>query len=155
MSTSKDLDSWPQFIVTFNRVNNLMEEAIKQAGFPGLEIYDVLWTLERAEECGLRFSDLGDKVLLSRSNITRLAERLETQGLIVRNRCPNDRRGVYAVLTDEGRKLRKDMWATYKKLIQEHFSQHLTEKDHTDLIRILRKVWQEPGCDGKSPCSEK
>lgn len=152
MSISKDLNAWPQLFVTFNRIHQKMEEAMKELGHPPLETYDVLWTLERAEHHALRFSDLGERVLLSRSNVTRLAERLETQGLIERSRCPSDRRGVFAVLTKEGQKLRKAMWQDYAKLIEENFSLHLTEKDHADLIRILRKVWQEPEHAGSVKC---
>lgn len=147
MGDSKKIDAWATFIVSFNRIHQGMEEAMKEAGLPSLEIYDVLWTLERSPEHGLRFSELGEKVLLSRSNVTRLAERLESQGLIERKRCPNDRRGVYAVLTKTGKKLRQDMWKTYEKLIQERFSNHLSSDEHKSLIQILTKVWSEtPPC---------
>ena len=143
MKESEKTDSWATLIVTFNRLHQGMEEAMKIAGHPGLEIYDVLWTLERAPEYGLRFSDLGEKVLLSRSNVTRLCERLESQGLIERHKCPSDGRGVYAVLTPSGRQLRLEMWGTYERLIKDRFSGLLTGEDHKALIKILSKVWQE------------
>lgn len=143
MGDSKKVDSWATYIVSFNRIHQGMEEAMKDAGHPSLEIYDVLWTLERSPDHSLRFSDLGERVLLSKSNVTRLAERLESQGLIERKRCPEDRRGVYAVLTKTGKKLRQDMWKTYEKLIQERFSSHLSNDEHKSLIQILTKVWNE------------
>lgn len=145
MSESRKLDAWPDFFKTFIRLHQAMEEAMKEAGHPGLEIYDVLWILEQAPDCALRFHELGEKVFLSRSNITRLAERLETQGLIERHRCPMDRRGVHAVLTAKGKKLRQDMWKTYGKLIRERFSELLTQEEHGQLKAILSKVWSEGG----------
>jgi DNA-binding MarR family transcriptional regulator len=150
MSSSKSPDAWATFLITANRVHQGMEAAMKEADLPSLEIYDVLWTLEQAPKYGLRFSDLGERVLLSRSNVTRLAERLEEQGLIERKRCPQDRRGVYAVLTPAGRKTRQDMWKVYGKLIEERFSKLLSSKDHADLIRILSKVYTSPEYDDVS-----
>jgi DNA-binding MarR family transcriptional regulator len=147
MAPSKSPDAWATFLITANRVHQGMEAAMKDADLPSLEIYDVLWTLEQAPKYGLRFSDLGERVLLSRSNVTRLAERLEEQGLIERRRCPEDRRGVYAVLTPAGRKTRQEMWKVYGNLIQERFSGLLSAKDHTDLIRILHKVYLAPETD--------
>lgn len=144
LMSTKTLDAWATFLITANRVHQGMEAAMKEAGLPSLEIYDVLWTLEQSPKYGLRFSDLGERVLLSRSNVTRLAERLEEQGLIERHRCPEDRRGVYAVLTNAGRKTRQEMWKVYGKLIEERFSDLLSTKDHSDLIRILSKVYTPP-----------
>lgn len=145
MSDSSKVDAWPSFFKTFNRLHQGMEDAMKEAGFPPLETYDVLWILEQSPEGALRFHELGEKVFLSRSNITRLAERLEKQGLIQRHRCDMDRRGVYAVLTPAGKKLRQEMWKTYGKLIRERFSDLLTQGEHGQLKAILAKVWSEGG----------
>lgn len=153
MNTSKGLEAWAKFFVASTRLNQVMEEAMKLDGLPPLEVYDVLWTLERAPEHALRFTDLGERVLLSRCNVTRLAEKLENQGLIERERCPSDRRGVYAVLTKDGLKLRKDIWKRYAELIEEHFSSHLSEKEQQQLIEIMAKIWQEPvRSDEKTGC---
>ncbi len=144
MSDSKQIDAWATFLKTFSALHQGMEEQMKQADLPSLEVYDVLWTLEQAPHQALRFSDLGERVVLDRYNITRLADRLEEQGLIERKRCSEDRRGVYAAITKKGLELRREMWKTYKKLIQDDFSGKLTATDHADLVRILKKVWQEP-----------
>ena len=58
----------------------------------------------------------------------------------------------YAALTKKGLELRKEMWKTYKKLIQDHFSDKLTQTDHADLMRILKKVWQEPEREDTPGC---
>jgi DNA-binding MarR family transcriptional regulator len=153
MNTSKGLEAWAKFFVASTRLNQVIEDQLKAEGYPPLEVYDVLWTLERSEDHALRFTDLGERVLLSRCNVTRLAERLEGQGLIDRKRCPADRRGVYAALTKEGLKLRKDMWKRYSQLIEEHFAAHLSDKECEQLISIMKKVWSEPERTGeKSGC---
>lgn len=137
----KKPDAWASFFMSFNRIHAGMEDTMKAHGLPGLEIYDVLWVLEKAPPHGLRFNELGKKTFLSRSNVTRLAERLEEQGLIERHRCPSDRRGVYAALTPAGKKLRQEMWKTYGRLIKERFTDQLTEADQVNLVKILDKVW--------------
>ncbi|MBL7665634.1 MAG: MarR family transcriptional regulator [Bacteriovoracaceae bacterium] len=116
-----------------------MEDALKAEGLPSLETYDVLWILEQMPEKRMRFNDLGERVYLSRSNITRLAERLEKEGYITRDRCPMDRRGVWAVLTPEGVKVRRKIWDFYKKEIEVNYSSKLTQKEHKNLAELLER----------------
>jgi DNA-binding MarR family transcriptional regulator len=143
MSDSNHIDAWATYFKSFNRIHQAIVEEIKAIGLPPMEVYDVLWTLEQAPEHRLRFADLSERVYLDRYNITRLADRLEEQGLLVRKRCPSDRRGVWALLTKQGLELRREMWKSYKDLIHKHFSGQLTSEDHKDLVRILGKVWKE------------
>lgn len=140
MTESTKLDAWATLFTTFHRLNNLIEDEMKKAGHPSIEVYDVLWTLEQSPECGLRFKELGEKVYIARFNVTRLCDKLEAEGLIQKHKCDKDKRGVYAILTSEGKKLRKSMWQTYKKLIDENFSTKLTAEEHKSLIQIMMKV---------------
>ena len=59
--------------------------------------------LEAAEAGAPRMRDLADAVLLSRSGLTRLVDRMEADGLIERRDCHSDARGQLAALTDAGR----------------------------------------------------
>lgn len=113
---------------------------MKAEGLPNLETYDVLWTLEQADRCALRLNDLGEKVFIARFNVTRICDKLEEQGLIEKVKCPMDKRGVHAALTDEGKALRKKMWDFYSKQIEEKFSSKLTTEDHEMLMKILLKI---------------
>ena len=70
-----------------------------------LSSYEVLITLESAPGHKRRMAELADSVLLSRSGMTRLVDRLERDGLLVRDTCTDDGRGCFAVLTDKGREL--------------------------------------------------
>ena len=113
---------------------------MKKAGHPSIEVYDVLWTLEQSPDFALRFKELGEKVYIARFNVTRLCDKLEAEGLIQKHKCDKDKRGVYAILTPEGQKLRKKMWATYKSLIDEKFSSKLSTDEHKALIELMKKV---------------
>ncbi len=141
--TMKKLDAWATFLKTFSRLTQKMEEELKIGGFPSLETYDLLWTLENAPDYRLRFNELGEKVFLSRYNVTRISKRLEEQGIIKRVGCKEDKRGLYAELTKEGLKLRKEMWGLYSQLIDRYFSSLITQNDHKNLIEILQQVYPE------------
>ena len=90
-----------------------------------LASFDVLQQLAEAPQDRLRMNDLAVGVLLSRSGLTRLVDRLEREGLVVRNACPSDARGLFAVLTPAGRKRLADAAPTYYRCIREHFFDHL------------------------------
>src|SRR5689334_12860190 len=82
-------------------VAELDDELRREHGLP-LTSFDVLAQLDLAPERQLRMSELAEAVLLSRSGLTRLVERLESQGLLQRRECTEDARGAYAVLTEKG-----------------------------------------------------
>src|SRR5690242_5798717 len=89
--------------------------------------YDVLLALVDAPERRLRLHELAQAVVLSRSGLTRLVDRLEAAGLLRREPDPTDRRGAFAVLTDEGYAALRQTWPAYARGIQEHFARYLDE----------------------------
>lgn len=140
---TKDLDearnhAWKLFLTTHVLVLEAIERDLEQAGLPPLSWYSVLWTLERVPDRRMRLSELAEQVLLSRSNITRLLDRLEAEGLICRERCPNDRRGAFACATEAGLNLRQKMWEVYSKAISKYFGDHLTD----DEIKVLSQAFE-------------
>lgn len=114
-----------------------VEMEMKQAGFPSLEHYDVLWAIER--EGPLRQRDLAGHMLIARYSISRLIDRMEADGLVVRRECPEDARGQLIHATPKGLKLRKDMWAVYGRAMRQALSP-LTEKEALQLAALLAKL---------------
>lgn len=102
-----------------------IEAALAAAGLPPLAWYDVLWELEKADG-RLRMAQLARRVVLSRSNLTRLADRLEEAGLVERQDAADDGRGYDLVLTRAGRAMRRKVWPVYQAQIEAHFSRHLS-----------------------------
>lgn len=100
----------------------------------------MLLTLKEAPEYRLRLSELAEKTLLSRSNLTHLVDRLEKAELLYRERCPSDRRGTYAVLTKAGLALQQQMWAIYSKGIAEYFGCHLDDEELRLMQRVLKRM---------------
>ncbi|MBX9963405.1 MAG: MarR family transcriptional regulator [Burkholderiales bacterium] len=131
---------WPLFLTAHAVLVERIEARLAGAGLPPLAWYDVLWALERAPERRLRMSELADHVVLSRSNLTRLVDRLEEAGLVARERSEEDRRGAYAVITTAGREVRRKMWPTYEAGIREVFDSQLGEAEARPMAAALQRM---------------
>ncbi|MBD2018954.1 MarR family transcriptional regulator [Leptolyngbya sp. FACHB-36] len=131
---------WRLLITAHVRLIDRVEQHLKQAGLPPLEWYDVLWALKETPDQRLRLSELADAVLLSRSNLTRLLDRLEKAGLLTREACPSDRRGTFAVLTPAGATLQQQMWEIYSQRIAEDLSAHLEDGDVRVMTNALSQI---------------
>lgn len=128
---------WRLFRTTCVVVTEQIEQDLEAEGLPPLIWYSVLWALERAPDHEMRLHELAQEVFLSRSNITRLIDRLEDAGLLCRKRCPNDRRGQYAALTEAGLAMRKRMWVVYSGGIASYFTDHLNDEE----VQLLDTVF--------------
>lgn len=131
---------WRLFITANVRLLDQIEAELTQAQLPPLEWYDVLLTLKEAPDRRLRLSELADHVLLSRSNLTRLIDRLEKAGLLHREPCPDDRRGTFAVLSQAGLAMQQEMWVVYAQSIATHFASHLEDEEIKVLQRVLQRL---------------
>ena len=118
--------AWAVLLTAHATLVEKIEIALGEAKLPPLAWYDVLWELEKADGGKLRMHELARRVVLSRSNLTRLADRLEGAGLIAREDTPHDRRGYHCVVTRPGLAMRKKMWPVYKVEIERLFSKHIT-----------------------------
>lgn len=120
---------WRLFLTVHTRLVRQVEHDLQQAELPPFEWYDVLVALKQAPDQRLRLSELADVLLVNRTNVTRLADRLEKADLIRREVCQDDRRGAFAVLTQAGLTMQQRMWAVYSQSIAQYFGRHLTEAD--------------------------
>ena len=118
-------------------VRELDAELEAAHGLP-LTQYEVLLYLDAAPDQRLRMTELARSVLLSQSGVTRLVDRLEARGLVVREPCPEDRRGLLARITDEGRRRLAEARPTHLAGIRRLFVQHFDD----DELRRLADVWE-------------
>jgi DNA-binding MarR family transcriptional regulator len=131
---------WKLFLIAHTRLVERVEQDFKQADLPPFEWYDVLIALKQAPNQRLRLSDLAEVLLVNRTNVTRLADRLEKAELIRRELCRDDRRGAYAVLTKAGLEMQQKMWVVYAQSIARYFGRHLTEKDTLVFTKALTSM---------------
>jgi DNA-binding MarR family transcriptional regulator len=131
---------WKKFLTANALLFELSERDLAAAKLPPLAWYDVLWALEQAPEQRMRLHELADAMIIQRSNLTRLIDRLEAQGLVCRRNCPSDRRGSYAALTDTGKAKRQEMWQVYSQSIAKYFAQHISDQELEVFDRVLSQV---------------
>ncbi len=136
----KQLAAWRAFLNAHAAVIGLIERELAEAGRLPLSSYDVLVALSETPGKRLRMHELADRVVLSRSGLSRLVDRLETDGLLARERCGADRRGAYAVLTQQGREALREAWPVYARGIREHFASVLTDPEVDTLTAALGRV---------------
>jgi len=98
----------------------------------------VLITLESAPGRKRRMAELADSVLLSRSGMTRLVDRLAKEELLERDLCTDDGRGCYAVLTEKGAELLATARPTHLDGVRERFLRHFS----TDEMVMLASMWE-------------
>lgn len=132
--------AWARFVTAQAMLLERIEAAFAAAGLPPLAWYDVLWILENAEGNRLRSAELARKAVVSRSNVTRLTERLEKEGLVARRDCPEDGRGTVCELTAKGRALRAKMWPVYRKQIDTLFGKHLGAREAEGLAATFETM---------------
>jgi DNA-binding MarR family transcriptional regulator len=132
--------AWPLFLRTYAvLVEALDGEMQAHAGLP-LTWFDVLVHLEGAPEGRLRMNDLAAHVLLSKSGLSRLVDRMEAAGLVARGACSADRRVVFAVITPGGRAAFARAAPVAVRGVHEHFSRHLTPTEERALTSALTKI---------------
>ena len=134
------LAPWRAFITAHAVLIDVIDRELVDAGCVPLHWYDVLVELVEAPDHRLRMHQLADRVVLSRSGLTRLVDRLETEGLLARERSGSDRRGAYAVLTDKGRAALRQAWPVYARGIASHFAHHLNDAEAQTLTDALQRI---------------
>ena len=100
--TPLELAAWHGFLRAHAGIVHDLDHELQAAHALPLHEYEVLLVLADAPSHRLRMTELADSVLLSQSGLTRLVDRLERAGLVLRERCESDRRGLFARLTEDG-----------------------------------------------------
>lgn len=100
--TDDEQGSWRAFIDAVRLFTSQIDRELQRQSGLNLAYFEILVTLSEAPERTMRMSELADLTLTSRSRLSHAVARLEEAGLVGRHSCASDRRGSYAVLTDEG-----------------------------------------------------
>lgn len=130
---------WRSFLGAHARITaELADELQAERGLP-LTWYEVLLALSEAGG-QLRMAELADHLVLNRSSLTRLCDRMVDAGYIGRERVAEDARGAYAVITRQGREAFRRAAPTHLRGVHRHFTRHLTETDVAALARIFAKL---------------
>lgn len=128
--------AWQGFLLTHHRIWRAIEAGLAPLNVSMAE-YGVLAVLAEAGRHGMRMSDLAQRSLMTSGGFTRLADRLESRGLIERRRSASDGRGFEAVLTREGRALMRKAWRQQHGDLRTLFFDRLDDEH----LRSLAEIW--------------
>lgn len=138
-----ELGAWRGFLRVHSALSRELDSELVAEHGLSLSSYEVLLFLAESPDGRMRMAELAESVLLSRSGLTRLADRLERDGLVKREPCPSDLRGALAVITEAGRQRFADARRTHLAGVRDRF---LGEFSATEL-KTLASMWErlQPG----------
>lgn len=131
---------WTRLVRLQRKLLAAVESDLKTAGFPPLAVHDALLELSRAPEGRLRPVDLERAMLLPQYSTSRLVDRMEKAGLILRQACPIDGRGQFIAITEAGRTLKARMWTAYGASLERHVGSRLRDQEAAQLRDLLGKL---------------
>jgi len=133
--TDLELAAWRGFLRTHAALFKALDAELEAAHGLPLTTYEVLVSLLHAPGRRLRMAELAQHMLLSRSGVTRLVDRLERDGLLRREECSDDGRGCFATLTDEGEAVLRKARPTHLEGVRRRFLDRLGPADQEALAR--------------------
>jgi DNA-binding MarR family transcriptional regulator len=145
------LAPWRAFLRAHARVERRLDEDLRTRHGLSLQEYETLLHLAESPERRLRMGRLADSLLLSKSGVTRLVDRLVDDGLVERTSCTSDARGAEATLTALGLSRLRAAAPTHLDGIREHFLSAIDPADLGVVGRAMDAV-SEGLCNGAAHC---
>jgi DNA-binding MarR family transcriptional regulator len=151
--TARDprLAPWRAFLLAHARVSRRLDEELRAEHDLSLAEYEALLTIAQAPGRRIRMGQLAEEVLLSKSGVTRLMDRLVGDGLAERSVCVADGRGAEAVLTDRGLARLRSASDTHLRGISEHFLAVVDSSDMATLERSMTAMARQAGAGQVEP----
>ena len=134
---TRELRAWRGMLRVHAQLSKALDAQLLAAHGLPLSSYEVLMYLADAEGGRMRMNELAASVLLSRSGLTRLVDRLEREGYLERCSCAHDARGAFAVLTPAGREKVEAARATHLAGVRELFLSQFS----SDELEVLGNAW--------------
>lgn len=135
-----ELLGWRSLMKANANLVGSLDRELEQNHNLGLPDYEVLTHLSSSSDQSLRMTELAREVLLSPSGLTRRLDGLVKAGLVERQPCPSDGRGLLAVITPKGRERLDEMQPTYVKGVRKHFVGFISKDQLQELIKTLEPI---------------
>ncbi len=133
-------NAWGALLQVHAALVPTLDKVVREAASLPLSWYDVLLELAAEPDGRLRMSDLANRVVLSRTRVSRVSDELVARGFVVKEDYPGDRRSAYAVITDQGRKAFRTAAPIYLQAIEDKFAATLTNEELEQVAVLLNKV---------------
>ena len=140
MESDPRMRAWRAFLEAHARVTELLESELQREKNLSLAWYDVLVQLQEADGHRLRMTELAQRVLLSKSGLTRLVDRMCAVGFVRRTPDKEDRRGRWVCLTQAGDARLSDAAETHIRGVHAHFADRLTDAEALAVEAVLSAI---------------
>jgi DNA-binding MarR family transcriptional regulator len=135
--SDQELAAWRGMLQVHAQIARALDGQMRAEHGLSVSSYEVLMFLADAPEHRLRMSEIADRVLLSRSGLTRLVDRLCQLGYVGRCAAESDGRGLYAELTDAGAEKLEAARRTHRQGVRKFFLERLSTTDQI----VLGDIW--------------
>lgn len=142
--------AWRTLLETWRDVVRFLEIECREGAGIELQYYDIMLHVSESDG-GRRMTDLADAVVMSKSGLTALVDRMEKEGLVERRRDAADRRATRVALTPEGEKRFAEVSLHHRGVVRRIFTSQVTEEEARLLLGVLARVRGRLVLDGNSP----
>jgi DNA-binding MarR family transcriptional regulator len=138
--TAAQQRNWRAFLGGVTGLMDSLDRELRSRHGLSLSEYEILVRLSEAPDRTMRMAELADQAALSRSRLTHTVTRLETVGILRRERCDEDGRGVQAVLTEDGVQLLNQAADTHVRGVQDHLVAHASAAEFDTIGAVMDRV---------------
>ncbi|WHT20930.1 MarR family transcriptional regulator [Crossiella sp. CA-258035] len=135
-----ELRTWITFVEATHLLERRLEHQLQTDGGLSHAQYDVLTTLSAAPGQRMRMTELAGRTVVSKSGLTYQVSRLERAGLVRRESCATDERGVVAVLTEAGQRLLDKIAPGHVDTVRDYLIDLMTAEERAVLERVMSAV---------------
>jgi DNA-binding MarR family transcriptional regulator len=134
------LQTWYNLLKFHAGITQKIDRELSRKGLIPIAWFDVLIALENSPGKKMRMNELAESCALTKSGITKIINTLEEKKLVLRTRCPNDARGLYAEMLQAGSSSIKKARPTYESCLLKFLSEPLSADESNYLNQILQKL---------------
>lgn len=138
MSTYQLIDSFGAIVEAYGRMRKVLAEELEDSEGISLSWFEVLLRISRSGG-QMKMADIANQIVITTGGITKMIDKMVDQGLISRNPCNDDRRVVWACITDKGKKVFDKALISHNKSLKRHLS-GLSDTEINSIKKIMNKL---------------
>jgi DNA-binding MarR family transcriptional regulator len=149
--TAEEGEAWAGLQVMQGVLMGRLSRELSSTRGLSIQDYGVLATVSETADGRLRAFELGRLMGWEKSRLSHHIARMEERGLLRRERCPSDARGLFVVLTDEGRSALEEAAPSHVRSVRRWFVDRLTPAQLSTLADIAHTVLEGLAGDCQEP----
>jgi len=135
-----EMTAWRAYIVGSALLEHRLNRELQLAHGLSIADYEILVSLSEAPDMQMRMSELANGIAHSKSRMSHQIRRMESEGLVRRQECPQDGRGVLAVLTEEGLAKLREAAPSHVQGVRDHMIDLLDAEEQKTLAAIFSRL---------------